>query len=248
MKYGIYADIHGNFDAAEVVLDYFKKENLDSLICAGDIVGYAAEPNKCVELVKDSESTIIAGNHDWASVELMDINYFNPYAKDAIIWTSEKLTGSNKNFLSNLELIFQNNAITMVHGSLNNPSKFNYIFDSTDAVETFKILDTPICFVAHTHVPVFFLQKEKSGEYLEMKTISEDFFELELESKYKYVFNVGSVGQPRDGNPKACCVIYDSEKKTICYKRIEYNVDRVQEKILKTELPDILAYRLKEGH
>lgn len=246
MKYGIYADIHGNLEAAEVVLDYFKGR-VDSLVFVGDVVGYGANPNECIDLVKDS-SIIIAGNHDWATIGLMNINYFNPYAKRAILWTKKKVTPSKKRLLENLDLTFNNEDFTMVHGSLDAPEKFKYIFDSYEAKETIKRCNTPLCFVAHSHVPVYFWKRKSSHETPKREVVSENSEEVILDSNKEYVFNVGSVGQPRDGNPYSCCVIYDSSKGKLHYERLKYPIEVTQKKIVKAGLPQILSNRLEKGY
>lgn len=246
MKYGIYADIHGNLEGAKAAFDYLE-EKVDSLVCVGDIVGYGANPNECIDLVKNS-SSIIAGNHDWASVGLMNIDYFNPYAKKAILWTREELTTSKKNFLKNLDLTFSNEDFTMVHGSLDHPDEFRYIFDSTGADKTLKLCDNQLCFVAHSHTPMYFSRKKSSGEMPTRKVVSKNSQDIILKSENEYLFNVGSVGQPRDGNPCSCCVIYDSTKRQVHYQRIEYPIKIAQKKILEANLPQILSNRLAKGY
>ncbi len=247
MKYGIYADIHGNLDAAKVVIKYLKEET-DFLLYVGDIVGYGPEPNECIELVKNCTLKIVAGNHDQAVAGLMDIDYFSFYAKESILWTQEILRGDYKDFLSKLKLVLIiNENITLVHSSLDNPSGFDYIVDVAGSIETFRKLTTRICFIGHTHIPMIFRKKDMSQELPLAKTVKGDFKE-ELKPGYKYIVNVGSVGQPRDGNPKACCVIYDTEKDTLKFKRLDYPITNVQKKIIEKKMPQFLSIRLSKGY
>jgi len=248
MKYGIYADIHGNLDATCVALEFLSSQNLDVLICLGDIVGYGAQPNECIKLIRKSSSIIIAGNHDWASVGLMDISYFNPYAKSAITWTRGKLSSQNKDFLKNLELISSDNNITAVHGCLDNPCEFKYIFNIDDARLSFKKLTRQVCFIAHTHIPSVFCYDKDLDKVSMIDIADNESLKLNFNQNYKYIVNVGSVGQPRDGNPRACFVIYDSKDNVLTFNRLDYPVKEAQKKIIDADLPLVLSERLGQGY
>jgi len=242
MRYALFADIHSNLEAFQAVREEFKKEKIDEYICLGDIVGYAANPNDCIQLVKElNPVTIIAGNHDWASAGKADINYFNPIAKEAILWTQKELTKENKNFLQNLPLIKEFNDFVIVHGSLYSPEKWYYIFTLQDAKRNFDVQKKRICFVAHSHQP-FIISQDREGNCEGVRGTK-----VSLKDDYRYLINIGSVGQPRDGNPDACYCLYDADKNEIEIKRIPYEVKKAQDKIISAGLPPKLAFRLSLG-
>lgn len=241
MRYGIFSDIHANLEAFLAVLKAYATESIDLFLCLGDIVGYAADPCACLQEVRTLTKINIAGNHDWASVDLFSVDYFNSLAKEAILWTSSRLSESEKGFLKSLPLVFRNRDLTGVHGSLDIPGDFNYLIDAYAARQTFKLLKTQICFVGHSHVMGIFLFDRKGCiSYREES-------HLALKAGYKYIVNVGSVGQPRDNNPAAACCIYDADKKTVEMKRISYDILTARKKIISAGLPRFLAERLLKG-
>ncbi|MFC1630989.1 metallophosphoesterase family protein [Candidatus Omnitrophota bacterium] len=240
MRWGIFADVHGNLEAWQAVRKAYKKEGIDQYICLGDLVGYGANPAECIAEIRKISSVIIAGNHDWAAVDLFDADYFNPQAKQAVVWTGQNLSAEDKQFLKGLRLVYQQEELTLVHGSLSNCAQFEYIMDVASAAETFAILKSQICFIGHSHVPVVFI---KQGQDLSHSLDPK----IKLESAKTYIVNVGSVGQPRDANPQAAYAVYDSENKTLEIKRTPYNIKKAQEKIVRAGLPQILAERLAIG-
>ncbi len=241
MRYAIVADIHGNLEAFIEVKKQLKKQNIDKYICLGDIVGYGANPKECLELSKRLFDVIIAGNHDWACCGLFDVKYFNPYAREAVLWTQNVINEEEKNFLRSLPLTRQVDDFEIVHGSLYHPDEFNYILSISDALKTFKLMKTQICFIGHSHAPAVFSRDEKNRiEYIDRN-------EVRLENNLSYIINVGSVGQPRDGNPKSSYCIYDRDKKVIKIERIAYPVAITRDKIIKAGLPPFLAIRLGSG-
>jgi len=240
MRYGIFSDIHSNLEAFNVVLDAFSKEAIDSYLCLGDIVGYAANPKECIEKWQGLSCVTVIGNHEAAAVELLDTEYFNPVAKAAIFWTAEKLSKEDKQFLSSLKYVYQNEELILVHGTLDNPERFDYLFDIPLAIPTFNLMDRPLCFVGHSHVPGIFIQDNDKTGYLDKSSVK-------ISKGKKYIINVGSVGQPRDGDPRAAYCIYDTDSHLIEIKRIEYNIKKTQQKITQAGLPTFLARRLAEG-
>ncbi|MDD5595683.1 MAG: metallophosphoesterase family protein [Candidatus Omnitrophica bacterium] len=241
MRYGIFSDIHSNLEALQAVLQAYQKESIDKYLCIGDVVGYAASPNECVSEVKKLAQVTIAGNHDWASVDLFPKDYFNPIAKEAVIWTKTNLSEASSGYLKSLKLFHEEDAFFLVHGSLNNPEDFNYMNDDYTAEQTFKILTKDLCFVGHTHFPgSFILDHNQKMAYLKSPTI-------EIKKGNKYIINVGSVGQPRDGNPASSYGIFDTKKKTFELKRVSYDVKETQKKIYAAGLPSFLAERLLAG-
>lgn len=240
MRWGIFADIHGNLEALNTVLTALGKECIDKYLCLGDIVGYGASPGECISEIKKINPVTIAGNHDWAAVNLFNTSYFNPHAKAAVLWTQQFLSYEDKQFLKRLELVYQKDELTLVHGSLDNPEQFEYIFDTSSARQTFELLHTGICFIGHTHTPVIFIKEGEDYGYSFQAR-------LKLNIRQTYIVNAGSVGQPRDGNPQASYVVYDSERGELQIKRIAYDIQKAQKKIIQAGLPRNLAERLEIG-
>ncbi len=249
MKIGLISDIHGNLEALEVVLEYLStKEKVDKIIVLGDIVGYMANPNECVQLTKNYDC--IQGNHDCTVVYEEDLDWFNPVAKEALIWTINKLTNENKNILKNLPLtkVYKEENFTISHGTLNSPEKFLYLDEIFEAYESFKLMETQLLFIGHTHIPQYFiLHKNDSSEDIEIISKINYKREIQLQENKNYIFNIGSVGQPRDYNYKSCFAIYDTDKKTIKYIRLPYNVRKTAKKIKSNRLPKFLYKRILVG-
>lgn len=241
MRYGIFSDIHSNLEALDTVIEAYRKEKIDRYLCVGDVVGYASSPKECIEKIRMLVMITLAGNHDWASVNLISTDYFNPDALEAVFWTQRNLDEEGRYFLEHLMLVYKNEDLTMVHGTLDEPGDFNYMTDGYIASRTFELLETNICFVGHTHVPgVFIKSKDSRIRYQEDSNIN-------IKEDSKYIINVGSVGQPRDGNPKAAYCIYDSDKKNVQIKRISYDIQTVRKKIIAGGLPRFLGERLLIG-
>jgi len=241
MRYGIFSDIHANSEALEAVLDAFGKEGVDQLLCVGDVVGYGANPRECCQIVASTAAVIVAGNHDWASVGLFNADYFNDDARKAVLWTRTMLDESSRNFLESLKLTYQNDAVTLVHGSLNNPKEFQYILDCYATEETFQLMKTDVCFIGHTHVTGVFMKY--ADEHIGYNRATS----FRIESGNKYIINVGSVGQPRDGDPHAAFCIYDSATKDVSIKRVAYDAQKARAKIIEAGLPSFLGDRLLNG-
>lgn len=239
MIYGVIGDIHSNYDALTAVVNELRQEHVDKVLCIGDIVGYAAEPAKCIDLVRELNCTTVAGNHDYAVVGNFPVNYFHADARAAVLWTMKRLSDEYINYLGNLPLVEELDGITLVHGSLNHPEFFDYIRTGADALVSFDILKTPICFYGHTHIPlaIFF---DKGNISIDRGNV------FDLSNIDKVLINVGSVGQPRDWDLRASCAIYDTEKKIAKIKRVKYNINDAVQKIYLAGLPGINAMRLTE--
>ena len=241
MRYGIFSDVHSNLEAFEAVVEEYKKESIDKYFCIGDVVGYGADPRECIETINRLAAVTVAGNHDWASVKLVPLDYFNPLAAEALLWTSRQLDSGSAYFLGSLELVYQALVFTLVHGTLNEPQQFNYMLDSETADATFRLQDTNVCFVGHTHIAGIF-KRDKNGNvsYLRKPGVS-------MEEGSCYIVNAGSVGQPRDGNNKAVFCIYDNAVKSIEIKRVPYDITKTRKKIIDAGLPQYLGDRLLSG-
>ncbi|MDD5450186.1 MAG: metallophosphoesterase family protein [Candidatus Omnitrophica bacterium] len=242
MRYAVFSDIHSNLEAYEAVLEAISKEKADAYYCCGDIVGYGADPAECILKTKAINPVIIAGNHDWASGGQTDMSNFTSSAKAAVLWTAEKLSKGDKEYLNNLRLINKDKFL-MVHGSPSHPEEFNYVFGLNDAYPAFLRMQEEnirLCFIGHTHAAGVLI--EDMG-YITFNP----WPSVKLAKGKKYIINVGSVGQPRDSNPRAAYCIYDTDMETIEIKRVEYDIVKAQEKIVKAGLPAVLAERLSLG-
>ncbi len=160
MRYGIFSDIHGNLEALEAIIDAFKNEHIDVYLSCGDIVGYGANPHECIEIVKALPAQTIAGNHDWAVIDKADLNDFNEVAQQAIDWTKRQINKADREFLEQLDLVFRNDHLIIVHGTLKDPERFDYLIYGHQAEEMLGALDRPVCFVGHTHIPMMIKGRE----------------------------------------------------------------------------------------
>lgn len=240
MRYGIFSDVHSNLEAFEAVLGAFRNEAIDRYLFVGDIVGYAADPLECIRILRQLNPVMVAGNHDWAAVGLCDKKRFNPYAEKAVDWTESVLSDDDKAFLKSMELTKQIDTIGLVHGSLEEPQMFKYVFDVFEAEICLEESLEHICFIGHTHRPVIFFMKGMEVNYIIDN-------QVQIQDGIRYLVNAGSVGQPRDGDSRACYCVYDSASRFLQIKRVAYDIQKAQEKILNAGLPHILADRLPQG-
>ncbi len=241
MKYGIITDIHSNLEALEVVLKRCEEEGVDQYICLGDIVGYNANPAECLEIIRNLPlAGIVKGNHDEQASEDLDLSDFNPQAAKAIEWTREQLTEEQRTYLRELPMKSRVGRVTLVHATLDTPECWGYIMDRYAAEASLEYQFSQICFYGHTHVPMAF---DKQND---IELVLNDTFPIV--PGHKYLVNPGSVGQPRDKDPKASFAIYDTEEATIRLIRLDYNIELTKSKILAAGLPERLALRLELGH
>lgn len=245
MRYGIFSDVHANLEALDAVIEALKNESIDKYLCAGDVVGYAVNPNECIEKTKALAMITVAGNHDWASVDLFGLDYFNPQAYQAVIWTRKNLSRDCRYFLEALKLVYKNKDLTLVHGTLSDPQDFNYMTNGDSAEATFRLLENNVCFLGHSHIAGVFIEGENGDLVYREDDLDGNF--IDIKEGNKYIINVGSVGQPRDGNPKAAFSIYDTDKKRAWVKRISYDIKKTREKIIQAGLPRVLGDRLLAG-
>jgi len=245
MRIGFLSDIHGNLEALEVALAKLDAANPDKIICIGDVVGYGADPGKCVDMVQSRADVVLAGNHDWACVGKTDITYFNKFGRKAILWTSEVLMPHHRAFLAQLQLIHTDSGWCAVHSTPHEPSRWRYIMFPADAIEQFMHFGQKLCFIGHLHIPGIFTDH---GEQFGIGVaFNEERITVPISNDHRYIVNIGSVGQPRDGDTRGCVAIYDSDNKTVEFIRFFYEVPRTQEKIIAAGLPEFLAERLAQG-
>jgi len=240
MRYALISDIHGNLQALKAVLKALENHQVHQYLCLGDIVGYGANPEECVRLVRSLTDKTVAGNHDYAAVGLTDISYFNPYAREAVLWTAKHLSEESKQYLRDLPLLLKAGPFTLVHSTPESPELWNYIFSPQDALAAFSYFEGSICFVAHSHRPMTFIQGPRGLQW--------DFSDrVQIQFGSRYIINPGSVGQPRDGDPRACFAICDTEASEVRILRAKYDLPGAQAAIRAAGLPEILAERLEYG-
>ncbi len=240
MKHAILSDVHGNLEALEAVLADIDGRGPDAVFCLGDFVGYGPDPNACVERLRPLIAGAVAGNHDLAALGELDISVFNPLAQAAILWTRQEMTPETRAFLRSLPERIERNGFLAVHGSVRDPIE-EYIFDPATAGESFRYGAFRVCAVGHTHVPAVFTQQNDGVRAAPLDPDQP----LRLDPASRYIINVGSVGQPRDGDPRAAYVWMDDE--TARLLRVDYPVARTQEKMRAAGLPAALAERLAYG-
>ncbi len=245
VKYAIISDIHSNLEAFEAVLERIDSLGIKDIICLGDIVGYNANPNECIEIIKARNIISVVGNHDSRAAGLEEPFNFNSLAREAICWTRNKLANENLLFLKNLpkKISFDNDKSIAIHGFINDTDR--YILSLADANENFRLMnDEPyrpkVCFFGHTHMP-------KAYKYEDYKAFVIEEKEMALDENSVYLINPGAVGQSRDGNPMASFLIYDTDENKVNFFRVEYDIMKCCEKIINAGLPEKLAQRLIIG-
>jgi|SRR5208283_462710 len=232
MKYAIISDIHANLEALKKAMTIIEGKHVDEIICLGDVVGYGANPNECVDIVGRSCSAVVLGNHDEAALNPAGPHDFNPIAQKAIEWTAQQLTEASRSFLLSRPMYVKKENIRLVHSSPRSPELWDYVINAEDAVEAIHHFEEKICFIGHTHVPGIFSSHGRA------KSIS---------TAEQHLVNVGSVGQPRDGNPMLAFGVFDSTAWEYELIRSTYDIQGAAEKILNAGLPRELGYRLMYG-
>lgn len=239
MRTAIFGDIHANLEALEAVLADALVQGVTNHICLGDVVGYNADPVACLNRIREMGCPVVKGNHDLDASEDHSLETMNPMAATALKWTREQLDDDQRLWLKRLRMVRQVGDFTIVHSTLDQPVHWNYVTNRFDAMSNFSYQFTQLCFHGHTHVPRVYVKSDKVREVPAES--------VELESNAKYFINAGSVGQPRDGDPRACYAIYDLETKLVVFRRVNYDIAKTQAKIRAAGLPEMLADRLAEG-
>jgi len=240
MRYAILSDVHSNLEALEAVLRNVDKRKVKDVLFLGDAVGYGPNPNECIELLIARCKILLAGNHDWGVLGLTDINYFNEYARAAIEWTKQVITEGNRKTLRPLPVKkgINKEDMILVHSTPKEPEEWHYLLTLWDAEINFHYFDNKFCFLGHSHYP-FVIEKLLSGELVAYKEAAV------MGKTERYIISVGSVGQPRDGDPRACYAIVNDERMEII--RVPYDIGSVQKKMIKEGLPLFLSERLSRG-
>ncbi|HLK69046.1 MAG TPA: metallophosphoesterase family protein [Bryobacteraceae bacterium] len=245
MRYLILSDLHSNWEALQAVLQD-AGGRYDRALCCGDLVGYGADPNAIVTWVREHCDPVVRGNHDKACTGLDDLEWFNPVARAAAIWTHHNLTPDNAEYTRGLPKgPILEDGFQIVHGSPFDEDE--YVLAADEAMQAFSYLECRLAFFGHTHVQGGFIWNRSRVETILNPSAWGDREELEIDPECAYMINPGSVGQPRDGNPRSAYALYDSESKIVTYCRTDYDLTTAQKKIREAGLPPILADRLAVG-
>lgn len=241
MRILVISDIHANYTALEAVIA--ANAMVDAVWCLGDLVGYGPDPNECIERIKSLPNlTCLLGNHDAAVGGSLEIDNFNREAAESIHWTKSRITQTNLDFLRTLPEIYNTPRVTLAHGSPRNPV-WEYILDQVTAGLNFSAFPSQLALVGHTHLPICFI-KEKDSTHVKRSLLKSG---EQMKISHQSILNPGSVGQPRDHDPRASFGIFDPDRMTWRIRRIEYNVEEVQKRIIEAGLPERHAIRLSEG-
>jgi predicted phosphodiesterase len=240
MPYAVISDVHGNLEALEAVLDDIQRKKTEGIIFLGDAVGYGPNPNECVQLLKERCIMMLAGNHDRAATGLTSAEFFNEHAKAAIQWTREVLTEKNRKHLETLPVSkkMRKGNMLFVHSTPKEPGEWHYLLTLWDAEVNFHYFGERVCVLGHSHVP-FVIERLPSGEMITHKAATS------LGESERYIINAGSVGQPRDRDPRACYLVLDKDKAE--FVRVEYRKEETQRKMHEAGLPLPLIERLSRG-
>ena len=240
MKVAIISDIHANHHALEAVLDHARGQGIDQFLCLGDIVGYGPDPSKCISTIQELGCPVIRGNHDHDAGNDRDLFNLNDVARTSLEWTRTQLSRAQRAWLSNLPYTRRVGRFAIAHSSLHEPEEWHYIRDLSDAGECLSRQQVPLCFIGHTHRPGCFIME--GGPTYQAETTG-----MQLNGDARTLVNVGSVGQPRDGDPRASYVTFDRIDRILDFHRVDYDVAAAQKRLLLEGLPQELIERLAEA-
>jgi diadenosine tetraphosphatase ApaH/serine/threonine PP2A family protein phosphatase len=243
MRYAVLSDVHGNLEALEAVLGDMRRYRPDGCVCLGDTVGYGPDPNECAARIRALGGPVIAGNHDLAAAGMLDATAFTPLARAAIEWTQGVLTEGTRAWLAALPNRLEDPAFLAVHGSPRDPIE-EYIIDLPTSLAIFSEHAFSLCLVGHSHVPGAFVLEADGAVSARRLPVGRG---IRLARASRYIVNGGSVGQPRDGDPRASYLVLDTTARTVTLRRLDYPVAVTQKKMAARGLPAPLAERLALG-
>jgi diadenosine tetraphosphatase ApaH/serine/threonine PP2A family protein phosphatase len=245
MRYAVLSDIHANQEALEAVLADAEGHGARLVICLGDTIGYGADPVPCLERVDQRAAVVVAGNHEHAAAGLMDVRWFNPAARAAALWTGRQLGDDHQRYIARLPLTSGVGDAWLAHASPDRPGEWDYLVSEEEGFAVFGAFDSRLCFVGHSHVPATWSLGGGGPDY--EAAFATWPHRIRLEAGRRYLINVGSVGQPRDGDPRAAYAIWDVEARAVTIRRVPYDPRGPARKILAAGLPSVLAERLARG-
>jgi len=232
MRIAVISDIHSNLQALESAMEYIRSLRVDALYCLGDIVGYGANPNECVEIVRKEATFVVRGNHDQAMFDLSILESFSKLGREATDWTRQELSIENQEYLASLPLRLEVGRCTLAHASPSMPERWEYILSLDAAERQFESFTTPICFIGHTHSPM---------------VCGEDLETFEFRKGQRFLINVGSVGQPRDHNPQLSFGFLDTNMWEYRNYRLDYDIEKASKAIRTAGLPKFFGKRIYQG-
>ena len=241
MMIAMISDIHGNLEALQAVLMDIEKYKVDAVCCLGDVIGYGCDPVPCLELVDKTCLIKLVGNHEYSSMGLLPMDNLNQTARTSANWTTDQLDDRAFGIINRFTVDASLDSSYLVHASSYEPTKWHYILTNHEADQSFKSLKAKHCFHGHTHLPMIYAESPK-GEH--RRQVGHDF---QPDEDTRYLINIGSVGQPRDNDPRACYITYDSAQAEVAYHRVEYDIQRTQSKMRQADLPTPLIERLAAG-
>lgn len=242
MRYAILSDLHSNLAALDACLASIRSEGVDDHLFLGDAVGYYSRPNEVIErLVTLRCWKMVLGNHDAACLDRLDLTSFNPPAADAILWTKERLSRPSWDFLLSLRLREEIGDLSLVHASPFQSERWHYLTSEEDLTRAFRYFQGTLCFFGHVHRP-FVAEQQEDGS---CRLLEGDSWTLD--PRRRYLVNAGSVGQPRDGDPRATHLVYDSSTRSLWVRRTPYDNAGEARRTVEAGLPEYLANRLLNG-
>jgi diadenosine tetraphosphatase ApaH/serine/threonine PP2A family protein phosphatase len=240
MLHAVLSDIHGNLEALDAVLADLDGRRPGSVVCLGDFVGYGASPNECIERVRPRLEAAVVGNHDAVACGRVRLSAFNSDAAAAARWTGGTLTPENRAWLESLPYTQVWRGARIVHASPDEPEEWHYVLSLDEAEHEMEAFAEALCLIGHSHVPGCF---EEDGDRLRYSREPQ----VRLDPGRRYIVNAGSVGQPRDGDPRAAYLLWDDERRTLSHQRVAYDVETAMRRIREAGLPPFLAERLRWG-
>ncbi len=240
MLHAVVSDIHGNLEALEAVLADIARHQPASMVCLGDFVGYGASPNECIDRLRPMIEHAVVGNHDLAAIGKLRLTYFNSNAAAAALWTETALTPDNRAYLAALPYSVRWRDTLLVHASPAEPENWHYVLSPVEARAEMDAFEEAVCFIGHSHYPGVFDRHEERVRYTRAP-------EIRIEKGHRYLVNVASVGQPRDGDPRAGYLLYDDLERVLRHVRLEYDLAGAMKRIIDAGLPRFLAERLQWG-
>ncbi len=241
MKLALISDIHGNLEAFTAVLEDIEKQSTDRIHCLGDVVGYGSEPDACLQLVADTCEIKLMGNHEHVILRLDQPDNYTHVARVSADWTREQLNDRALSIIAKYRIDHHDDEFYLVHASPDQPDRWHYVLTPEEAAGAFVKLNERLCFYGHSHVPMIFTE---SPGAMPRRRVGHTFLP---DPDSRYLINVGSVGQPRDNDPRACYVIYDTDEGDVTYCRVDYDIESAQSKMAQAQLPDMLIDRLAVG-
>lgn len=240
MRIAILSDVHGNLEALEAVLADLDRRPPDRVYCLGDFIGYGASPNECLARLRPLIAGAVLGNHDAAAIGRTPIEFFNADAARAAVWSGGRLTADHATYLTALPYAIELDGARLVHATPAEPAEWHYVVSPSDATAEFAAFGEPLCLIGHTHVPGVWSLDGAEVRYSRKPAVV-------MDRQRRYLVNAGSVGQPRDGDPRAAYLLWEVEERRLSHVRVDYDVEGARRRILAAGLPPFLGDRLLWG-